>query len=63
MSILYNLEYSILDSIGRAKKAKHIGVFATEESMEVAKNKILSETNENVMFNVYVIENLFEIKN
>lgn len=57
---VYNLEYELLDSIGRAKKTMHYGVFGTLEQLEEAKQSILKQQKESqVRFNVHVIENLF----
>jgi hypothetical protein len=58
-SCVYNLEYSVLDKIGRAKKSTHVGVFASVPAVEEAKAKIMRETKEEVSFNVYVIEDVF----
>lgn len=60
MMQIYNLEYELLDSIGRAKKTVHHGVFGTLEQLEEAKQNILKQQNNTqVRFNVHVVENLF----
>ena len=61
MRTLYNLEYMLVDKLNRAKKKYHVGVFKTEEDVELAKKKVLDsiESDENVSFNVYISENLF----
>lgn len=56
MRCVYNLEYSILDKIGRAKKTSHVGVFADIESVEKAKFKILDQVKDKLSFKVYVIQ-------
>lgn len=56
MRCIYNLEYSILDKIGRAKKTSHVGIFADTESVEKAKTKILELVKDKLSFKVYVIE-------
>lgn len=59
--MVYNLEYSLLDSINRSTKFKHVGVFATMEDVENAKQEIVKQEKErNVQFSIYLINNLFE---
>lgn len=58
--MIYNLEYQLVDSIGRNKKALHVGVFGSLEEVEEAKQKIIKQFNPvPVNFNIYIIENLF----
>ena len=61
MRTLYNLEYVLVDKLNRAKKKYHVGVFKTEEDVELAKSKILNniDGDDNISFNVYISENLF----
>lgn len=61
MRTLYNLEYVLVDKLNRAKKKYHVGVFKSEEEVELAKSKILStiESDENVSFNIFISENIF----
>lgn len=59
MKTVFNLEYSIVDKLGRAKTSTHVGVFGSLEELEVAKKKILEENNNNVTFEVYTIEHFF----
>jgi len=57
---IYNLEYSILDKLGRAKSTKHVGVFKTEADIEVAKERTLQENSKHkISFKVFVIDNIF----
>lgn len=58
--MIYNLEYEFLDSLGRAKKTLHYGVFATIDQVEEAKQTIMKKHNTTaVNFKVHIIENLF----
>lgn len=61
---VYNLEYSILDKIGRAQKYRHKGVYASLEAVSRVQQEILrNEADDNtkqVKFNIYAIDNLFE---
>ena len=61
MRTLYNLEYVITDKLDRAKKKFHVGVFKTEEEVELAKQKVSKNVEEGckILFNVYVSENIF----
>lgn len=58
-SCVYNLEYSVLDKIGRAKKTLHVGVFSNVPAVEEAKSKIMLDAKEEISFNVHVVEDLF----
>lgn len=58
--MIYNLEYQLMDSIGRGKKPLHVGVFASLDEVENAKQNLIKQFNPYpVNFNVYIIENLF----
>jgi len=52
---LYNLEYRILDKLGRTKKILWGGLFATQEALADKQNEILSR-HKKVSFDVYIIE-------
>lgn len=57
MKSIYNLEYRILDKLGRTKHTRHAGLFIDEEKLEAAKSKILDEEKpKKVAFDVYVLE-------
>lgn len=58
--VIYNLEYSILDKLGRAKSKHHVGVFKTIEEVEKAKVDLQStKTEHQLSFQVYIIDNIF----
>ena len=58
--IIYNLEYSMLDKLGRAKSTKHVGLFKSENDVEFAKAKVVEENADNkVSFQVYLIDDPF----
>lgn len=58
--MIYNLEYEFLDSLGRAKKTLHYGVFASLEQVEEAKQQLIKKHEDSkVNFKVHIIENLF----
>jgi len=59
MRRFYSLEYKIMDSKGRGKNAKFVGIFKSEQELENAKTKILSETNNNISFQVFNHEHVF----
>ena len=59
MRKFYSLEYKTMDSKGREKNAKFVGIFLTEKEIEKAKTQILSETNNNISFQVYNHEHVF----
>jgi hypothetical protein len=52
---LYNLEYRILDKLGRTKKTLWGGLFATQEALAGKQNEVLSKYKK-VAFDVYIIE-------
>lgn len=57
-SCIYNLEYNILDKLGRAKKTTHVGIFSNLELVEQAKTSILEKVDGKLSFNVHVIEKI-----
>lgn len=58
--IVYNLEYRILDKLGRTKSSHHVGLFKTEEDVNHAKSVIEKQQNENkISFDVYIIDEPF----
>ena len=59
MKTVFNLEYSVVDVLGRAKTSAHVGVFGSLEELEVAKKKIIDENDKNVTFEVYPVEHIF----
>lgn len=53
---MFNLEYRILDKLGRTKQTKHGGLFLSEEKLEEFKQQILlQEKNKKVAFDVYIL--------
>jgi hypothetical protein len=59
MKTVFNLEYSVVDVLGRSKTSTHVGVFGSLEEREVAKKKIIDENDKNVTFEVYPVEHIF----
>ena len=59
MKTVFNLEYSVVDVLGRSKTSTHVGVFGSLEELEVAKKKIIDENDKNVTFEVYPVEHIF----
>ena len=55
MRSIFNLEYSILDKIGRAKKTTHVGIFDSIDTIEKAKSDIASRINDKLSFTVHII--------
>lgn len=54
---MFNLEFRILDKLGRTKKTFHGGVFRTEEELNKAKERILTENvKHKIAFNVYLLD-------
>lgn len=54
--MLYNVEYRILDRLGRTKSTKHIGVFNNEKKVEEVKSSILKNVSfSKVAFDIYAI--------
>ena len=59
MRKFYSLEYKTMDSKGREKNAKFVGIFLSQEEIEKAKTQILSETKNKISFQVYNHEHVF----
>ena len=59
MKEFYTLEYKTMDSKGREKNAKFVGVFMTSDDIEKAKKSILQKVTNNVSFQVYNHNNIF----
>jgi len=59
MGPLYILEYKELDSRGREKNSKHVGVFKTIDDLEKKKAEILHTLTKQISFQVYVSEKVF----
>lgn len=58
--MIYNLEYELLDKIGRAKKTSHVGVFSDLDKVEEVKQRILiAYSNDKIKFNVHLVQELF----
>jgi hypothetical protein len=58
--VSYNLEYSVLDKLGRAKNTHHVGVYRTEEDVEKAKVSVQeANTDHSISFQVYIIDDPF----
>lgn len=57
MKTVYNLEYRILDKLGRTKSTRHGGLFLSEEKLEQFKQEVLQkEKSKKIAFDVYVLE-------
>ena len=57
MRTVYNLEYKVIDKLGRGKAFFHVGVFNTPEAVDLAKHKIMAEQHDKpITFDVYAIE-------
>lgn len=53
---MFNLEYRILDKLGRTKQTKHGGIFFSEKKLEEFKQKVLlEEKNKKIAFDVYIL--------
>ncbi len=59
MRRFFSLEYKTMDSKGREKNAKFVGIFKSEEEIEKAKMKILSKTSNKISFQVFNHEHVF----
>ena len=59
MRRFFSLEYKTMDSKGREKNAKFVGIFQSEEEIEKAKQQLLKETTNNISFQVYNHEHVF----
>ncbi|MEK9741339.1 MAG: hypothetical protein VW262_09155 [Flavobacteriaceae bacterium] len=53
MRTCYILEYKEIDSKGREKNARHVGVFSTLETLEEMKKVIQDKTEKNLSFHVH----------
>lgn len=61
---MFNLEYRILDKLGRTKRTKYGGLFRDEVKLEEFKQKVLEEEKgKKVAFDVYILnDSLFKAK-
>ena len=62
MRIIYNLEYYVLNKLGRRRRGTdgHVGVFETLTEVEIAKQQLqLKYPQQSFEFNIYLIEQLF----
>jgi hypothetical protein len=53
MRTCYVLEYKEIDSKGREKNARHVGVFSSLEALEEMKNVIQAKSKKNLSFHVH----------
>ena len=53
MKISYILEYKLIDSKGRQKNSKHVGVFGSLENLEQKKQEIMTLVGQNLSFQIY----------
>lgn len=56
MRTMYVLEYKDIDSKGREKNSRHVGVFSDIETLELAKETILKKEDSKISFQVYTTE-------
>lgn len=57
---IYNLEYSILDKLGRQKIVRHGGIFKTDDAIQRAKERIINENaGKKLLFQIYLINDPF----
>jgi hypothetical protein len=59
MKNFFTLEYKELDSKGREKNQKYVGVFKDINSLEFKKNELLQSLNNNISFYVYSHQSIF----
>ena len=59
MNPCFILEYKTVDSKGREKNPKHVGVFSDINRLENEKQRILESNKNRITFQVYVSERLF----
>ena len=59
MRTCYILEYKDIDSKGREKNARHVGVFKSLDEVEKKKNEILSSTDKKISMSVHISNNVF----
>lgn len=58
--MVYNLEYRVLDKLGRTKSTFHGGVFKSEEAVNLAKETIeKNNPDSKIAFDVYFIDDPF----
>lgn len=53
MKTSYILEYKVVDSKGREKNSKHVGVFGSLDKLEEKKQEIMSAGGQNLSFQIY----------
>lgn len=53
MRTCYVLEYKEIDSKGREKNARHVGVFSSLDALEEMKNVIQAKSKKNLSFHVH----------
>jgi hypothetical protein len=53
MRTCYVLEYKEIDSKGREKNARHVGVFSSLDTLEEMKNVIQTKSKKNLSFHVH----------
>lgn len=53
MKTSYILEYKVVDSKGREKNSKHVGVFGSLDKLEEKKQEIMSVVGQNLSFQIY----------
>ena len=53
MKISYILEYKLVDSKGRQKNSKHVGVFGSLETLEQKKQESMNLVGQNLSFQIY----------
>ncbi len=58
MKIVYNLEYKIVDKLGRQKSTHHVGVYETLDQVFQVQQQILSE-QPSAVFEIFTCEHLF----
>lgn len=56
MKTSYILEYKVVDSKGREKNSKHVGVFSSLDKLEHKKQEILNNIGQNLSFQIYTNE-------
>lgn len=59
MRTLFILEYKLIDSKGREKTPKFLGVFNDMNKLEQVKSETLAKLGDNISFHVYVSESPF----
>ena len=59
MREFFVLEYKNTDSRGREKNAQFAGIFTNLDEIEIAKEKLLSENNNKITFQVFNNRSIF----